>query len=192
MKTKASVAAFFLLLLLLTGCMGIASNPQPTVLQIARPGLVGPHQQQVASLDRTVRDATAVQRFYTAAQALPHPSQYPLPCPNDLGLVYHLTFLAGTSQLQQIDVQPLGCHWVYLSQTDVRQADQSFLNLLAKTIGLPSLIPAGLLPGNLFSSSVFIAHGTGLPETRPHSPLNALAINPFAFIATSRLSKGTS
>jgi len=146
MKSKASAVAF-LLLLLLTGCMGMASNPQPTVLQIARPSLVGYHQQ-VAPLDRNVRDATAVQRLYTAAHALPRPSQYPVPCTNDFGLVYHVTFLAGTSPLQQIDVQPLGCHWVYLSQTDVRRADQSFLNLLAKTIGLPSLIPAGLLPAS--------------------------------------------
>ena len=87
-----------------------------------------------------------MQRLYTAALALPRPSQYPLPCPNDLGLVYHVTFLAGTSQLQQMDVQPLGCTWVYLSQTDVRQGDQSFLTLFADTIGLSSLIPAGLLP----------------------------------------------
>ena len=59
---------------------------------------------------------------------------------------FNLTFLDGTSQLRQIYVHPLGCHWVYLSQTDVRQADQSFLALLAKAIGLPSLIPAGVLP----------------------------------------------
>ena len=146
MKTKASGMAV-LLLLLLTGCMGMASNPQPTVLHVVRPSLVGYHQQ-VAPLDRTARDATTVQRLYAAALALPRPSQYPLPCTNDFGLVYHVTFLAGTSPLQQLDVQPLGCHWVYLSQTDVRRADQSFLTLFAKTIGLPSLIPAGLLPAN--------------------------------------------
>jgi hypothetical protein len=144
MKMKASGMAV-LLLLLLTGCM--ASDPQPTVLHVVRPSLVGYHQQ-MAPLDRTVKDATAVQQLYVAAQALPRPSQYPLPCTNDFGLVYHVTFLAGTSPLQQLDVQPLGCHWVYLSQTDVRRADQSFLTLLAKTIGLPSLIPAGLLPAN--------------------------------------------
>jgi hypothetical protein len=144
MKLKASAVAF-LLLLLLTGCTGTVSNSQPTALQIARPSLTG-SQQQVASLNRTVSNATAVQQLYTAAQALPRPSQYPLPCPNDLGLVYHLTFLAGTSPLQQIDVQPLGCHWVYLKQTDVRRADQNFFTLLAKTIDLSSLIPPGLLP----------------------------------------------
>lgn len=146
MKTKARALAF-LLLLLLTGCMGIASNSHPTVLHVVRPSLVGSHQQ-VAPLDHTVRDAPTVQRLYAAALALPRPSQYPLPCTNDFGLVYHLTFLAGTSQLQQIDVQPLGCNWVYLSQTDVRRADQSFLTLLAKTIGLHSLIPAGLFPAS--------------------------------------------
>ena len=147
MKTKASGVALFLVLLL-AGCMGTAADQEPTLLHVVRPGLVGYHQQQVAPFDRTVRDAAAVQRLYTAALALPRPSQYPLPCTNDWGLVYHLTFLKGTSQLQQMDVQPLGCHWVYLSQTDVRQADQSFLTLLANTIGLPSLIPAGLLPAS--------------------------------------------
>ena len=146
MKTKASAMAF-LLLLLLTGCMGRASTPQPTVLHVVRPVLVGYHQQQVAPFDRTVWDAASVQRLYAAALALPIPQQYPTPCPFDIGPVYHLTFLNGTSQLQQVDVEPLGCHWVYLSQTDVRQADQAFLTLLAHTIGLPSLIPAGLLPG---------------------------------------------
>jgi hypothetical protein len=146
MKTKASGVAF-LLFFLLTGGIGMASHPQPTVLHVIRPSLVG-SRQQVTPLDRTVRDATTVQQLYVAALALPRPSRYPLPCPNDFGLVYHLTFLDGTSQLQQIDVQPLGCHWVYLSQTDVRQADQGFLALLAKAIGLPSLIPAGLLPAS--------------------------------------------
>lgn len=147
MKTKASGIALFLVLLL-AGCMGTAADQEPTLLHVVRPGLVGYHQQQVAPFDRTVRDAAAVQQLYAAALALPRPSQYPLPCTNDWGLVYHLTFLKGTSQLQQMDVQPLGCHWVYLSQTDVRQADQSFLTLLANTIGLPSLIPAGLLPAS--------------------------------------------
>lgn len=142
MRTKASAMTLFLLLLL-AGCMGT----QPTVLHAVRPSLVGSHQQVVPPLDRTVSDAAAVQRLYAAALALVRPSQYPAPCPADFGLVYHVTFLAGTSQLQQMDVYPLGCHWVYLSQADVRQADQAFLTLLAHTMGLPSLIPAGLLPG---------------------------------------------
>ena len=148
MKIQASAIAF-LLVLLLAGCMGTASDPQPTVLptllHVVRPSLVGYHQA-VASLDRTVREAAAVQRLYAGALALPR--QHVHPCPNDFGLVYHLTFLKGTSQLQQMDVLPLGCHWVFLNQTDSRQADQAFLTLLAHTIGLPSLIPAGLLPSS--------------------------------------------
>lgn len=151
MKTKAS-GMIFLLVLLLAGCMGT----QPTVLHVVRPGLVGYQQQVVPPLDRTVSDAAAVQGLYTAALALQSPSQYPLPCPNDLGLVYHLTFLVGTSQLQQMDVQPLGCHWVYLSQTDVRQANQAFLTLLTHTIGLPSLVPAGLLPSSRATGSISV------------------------------------
>lgn len=148
MKTKASGVALFLVLLL-AGCMGTVADREPTLLHVVRPGLVGYHQQQVAPFDRTVRDAAAVQRLYTAALALPRPSHPPVPCTYDWGLVYHLTFLEGTSQLQQMDVQPLNCnHLVNLSQTDVRQTDQSFLTLLANTIGLPSLIPAGLLPAS--------------------------------------------
>lgn len=146
MKTKA-IGLAFLLLLLLTGCMGTASTPKPSILHAVRPSLSRSHQQ-VTPLDQTVRDAPTVQRLYAAALALPRPRQYPLPCPNDFGLVYHLTFLDGMNQLQRIDVQPLGCHWVYLSQTDVRQADQSFLTLLANTIKLPSLIPTGWLPAS--------------------------------------------
>src|SRR5436305_13380984 len=144
MKTKASATAF-LLVLLLAGCMGTVSDPQPMVLHVVRPSLVGYHQP-VPPLDRTVRDAAAVQRLYAVALALPR--QHVHPCPNDFGLIYHLTFLKGASQLQQMDVQPLGCHWVFLGQADSRQADQAFFTLLAHTIGLPSLIPAGLLPSS--------------------------------------------
>ena len=147
MKSKASGIVFFLVFFL-AGCIGTTSGSQPTVLHVVRPSLVGHQQQQVAPFDRTMSDAAAVQRLYTAALALPRPSQYPLPCPDDLGLIYHVTFLEGASQLQQMDVQPLGCHWVYLSQTDVRRADQNFLALLAKTSRLPSLIPVGLLPAS--------------------------------------------
>jgi hypothetical protein len=146
MTIKASGVAFLLFFLLMGG-IGMASHLQPTVLHVIRPSLVG-SRQKVAPLDRTVRDATTVQQVYGAALALPRASKYPLPCPADFGLVYHLTFLDGTSQLQRLDVYPLGCHWVYLSQTDVRQADPGFLALLAKAIGLPSLIPAGLLPAS--------------------------------------------
>jgi len=167
MKTKV-IAMIVCLMLLLAGCLatqptvlyavrqGVSEwvallsqrmGTQPTVLHAVRPSLVGYRQQVVPPFDRTVRDAAAVQRLYAAALALPISSNYGAPCPPDFHLVYHLTFLAGTSQLQQIDVEPLGCSFVFLSQTDVRQADQSFLTLLAHTIGLPRLDPAGLLPG---------------------------------------------
>ena len=64
----------------------MASSPQPSILHVIRPSLDGP-PQQVAPLDRTVRDATTVQQLYVAALALPRPSKYPVPCPNDFGLV---------------------------------------------------------------------------------------------------------
>lgn len=165
MKVKASGIGL-LVLLFLAGCGGTAAAFQPTatrvgtqttapsggaqpnVLQVVRPSLVGYQQQALPSFEKTVSDPAAVQKLYAAALALPRPSQYPLPCPNDMGLKYQLTFLVGTSPLQQMEVQPLGCQWVYLSQTDVRRADQAFLQLLAHTIGLPSLIPAGLLPSS--------------------------------------------
>lgn len=147
MNTKAS-GMVLLLVLFLSGCLGTASGSQPTVLHVVRPRLVGSQQQVVPPFDHTVSDAAAVQQLYAAALVLPRPSQYPLPCPNDWGLIYQLAFLAGTKQLQQMDVQPLGCQWVYLSQTDVRRANQDFLRLLAHTLGLPSLISAGLLPSS--------------------------------------------
>ncbi len=153
---KASGLAL-LVLLFLAGCGGAAvaaqatatqPGSQPTVLQVVRPGLVGYNQQVIPPWNKTVTDAAEVQQLYAAALALPKPSQYPLPCPDDMGLRYQLTFLAGTSPVQQIEMQPMGCQWVYLSQTDVRAGNQTFLQLLAHTIGLPSLVPAGLLPPN--------------------------------------------
>ena len=90
MKIQASAIAF-LLVLLLAGCMGTASDPQPTVLptllHVVRPSLVGYHQA-VASLDRTVREAAALQRLYAGALALPR--QHVHPCPNDFGLPFDL------------------------------------------------------------------------------------------------------
>lgn len=93
-------------------------------------------------------DVAAVQRLYAAALALDSASQYgyPLPCPNDLGLVYRLTFRDGTNPLQRAEVQALGCHWVYLSHSDVRRAHPAFLDSLAKTIGLTLLVPSGWFP----------------------------------------------
>lgn len=146
-----------LLLLFLAGCGGTAAaataptlqaGSQPNALHVARPRLVGYNQQVIAPFDKTVSNAAEAQQLYAAALALPRPSQYPLPCPDDWGLTYQLTFLRGTSPLSQMQAQAMGCQWVYLSQTDVRRGNQSFLQLLAHTIGLPSLIPSGLLPSS--------------------------------------------
>ena len=64
-------------ILLLTGCGTNDSSPsststilKPTVLQVLRPTL---KDYGIPSLDRTVRDATAVQRLYASAYKLPAP-----------------------------------------------------------------------------------------------------------------------
>jgi hypothetical protein len=149
MRTKASVLAFFLLLFL-AGCMNTTttvkttSDPLPTTLHVVRPAVA---EFNITSFKRTVSNTGAVQRLYKAAEALPKVTVLP-PCASGDFLIYNSTFLIGTKTLQEKDVQPTACQFVFIGAKDIRKADQDFLNLFAQTIGLPSLIPAGIGPVN--------------------------------------------
>ena len=60
-------------------------------------------------------------------------------CLNDLGVIYHLDFLQGTTEVQRMNLDPGNCKILYLSQTDLRQASDAFLNLLKQALQLNSL-----------------------------------------------------
>lgn len=116
------------------------SSGAPTVLHVTRtdPSVTN----NIGSLDKTVTDSSAVQNLYTMAHSLPPYStgtSISQNCLNDLGVIYHLTFLQGTSEVQRMNLDPGNCKILYLSQSDLRQASDPFLNLLKEALHLNSL-----------------------------------------------------
>ena len=157
---KRSFWLFFLLLcLLLAACGGSSaarpalpgSNPTtgaatpvpangPTVLHVTRtdPSTTN----NLGPLDQTVTDAQTVQGLYHTALTLPAyavGASISQDCLNDLGVIYHLDFLQGTTEVQRMNLDPGNCKILYLSQSDLRQASDAFLNLLKQALHVTSL-----------------------------------------------------
>jgi len=134
---------FMLPLFLLAACGTMnasqGSTSEPTALHVVRTSS-NRYAMHLASFERTVTDATAVQQLYTAAYALPVAKGI-YHCPKDLGLVYHLTFLHGSTSIQQMDVQATYCQFLEIGNKDGRVTDASFLALFTKTVGITSLYP---------------------------------------------------
>ncbi|SRR5579883_113338 len=136
-----------LLLVLLAACApgsDSAGTAKPTVLHVTRteelPGY------NFAPLDVMIQDVTTVQQIYQTAYALPRLASGMYNCPNGLELIYHLEFLQGDSSVQQMRVDPTGCQLLWIGQNDdVRFANEAFLELLRKALGIPSLVPP--IPG---------------------------------------------
>ena len=93
-------------------------------------------------LDKTITDAQMVQNLYSTAVALP---AFPVgasisqSCLNDTGVIYHLDFQQGGNEVQHMNLDPGNCKILYLSQTDLRQASGTFLNMLQQALQLKSL-----------------------------------------------------
>jgi hypothetical protein len=112
----------------------------PTVLHVTRTDPSATNN--IGPLDKTVTDVQAVRELYQMAQdqlAYPTGSSISQNCLNDLGVVYHLDFLAGTTEVQRMNLDPGQCKILFLSQTDIRQASDAFLHLLQQTLRLNSL-----------------------------------------------------
>lgn len=112
----------------------------PTVLHVTRsdPSTTG----SLGPLDKTVKDAATVQRLYQSALALPKyatEASISQNCLNDLGVIYHLDFLQGSGEVQRMNLDPGNCKILYFSQTDLRQVDDAFLNLLKQALQVNSL-----------------------------------------------------
>jgi hypothetical protein len=104
------------------------TDPSPT-------GNLGP-------LDKTVTDPQAVQNLYHAALALPAyavGSSISQSCLSDTGVIYHLDFLQGNTEVQKMNLDPGDCKILYLSQTDLRQVNDAFLTQIKQAIGVNSL-----------------------------------------------------
>lgn len=133
-----------MLLFLLTGCgtatiIDSSSIVQLTALHVVRPATLN----NVPKFERTVQNATAVQNLFKAAYALPAAPKGVMNCPVDLGIVYHLSFLHGTTLIQEMTLYPTGCTALQIGQdtSNVRSAPYDFQKLVAKMIGLASLVP---------------------------------------------------
>ena len=121
-----------------------ASTPppsgNPTILHVTRTDPSA--NNNIGPLDKTVTDASTVQNLYTMAQKLPaYPTGTSISqsCLNDLGVIYHLDFRQDSSDVQHMNLDPGNCKILYLSQTDLRQASDAFLNLLKQAIQVNSL-----------------------------------------------------
>jgi hypothetical protein len=113
---------------------------EPTVLHVTRtdPSTTN----NLGPLDKTVTDVATVQNLYHMAQTLPaYATQESISqdCLNDLGVVYHLEFLQGSTDVQRMNLDPGNCKILYLSQTDLRQVSNAFLNLFKQAIQVNSL-----------------------------------------------------
>jgi|SRR5579884_2850860 len=142
---KGLVLALLLLLVVFIGgwkmgLIGGKENVGPDVLHVTSSGpLPGYHFTPV---DRTIRDVKSVQQLYNAAYALQtvSPSSHYF-CPLDTGLVYHLTFLHGTTVLQTMDLSATGCQLLHSASLSTRRSTNAFNMELAHMLNRSSLQP---------------------------------------------------
>jgi len=93
-------------------------------------------------LDKTITDTSMVQSLYQKALTLPKyatEASISQSCLNDLGVIYHLDFLQGNTEVQRMNLDPGTCKILYVSQTDLRQVNDTFLNLLKQALQVNSL-----------------------------------------------------
>ena len=137
----ASFLVIALVVVLLGGCGSAmtsigSSAPEPNVLHVVRTTTI---PSDYSAFERTITDAAAVQHLYHTALALSRAPSGIINCPNDIGLVYHLSFQQ-VSLASQMDLDASGCRFLSISKTDIRQTNPAFLTLVAQVIGLPSLL----------------------------------------------------
>lgn len=124
------------------GTVGATPAPAngPTVLHVTRTDPSATNR--LGPLDRTVTDVQTVQNLYNMALKQPAyqtETSISQNCLNDLGVIYHLDFLQNTSEVQHMNLDPGNCKILYLSQTDLRQVSDAFLNLLKQSLQVSSL-----------------------------------------------------
>lgn len=127
---------FFALLLLIASSCGGTSEITPVALHVTRSSPLRP----LPPLNMTITDKKAVQALYQAAYNLPLIDGGTQSCSVDLGIVYHLDFIEDKSTSENMDLQVTGC--LHLTTTQgVRQANNAFLDLVARTIHVNPLVP---------------------------------------------------
>ena len=91
-------------------------------------------------LNITVTDKNVVQQLYQAAYNLPIASSDKRSCPEDTGIVYHLSFSQDPNANDEMDLRPSGC-LILTTQQGSLQENYQFLNLVMKTIHVNPLVP---------------------------------------------------
>ncbi|HEY0754810.1 MAG TPA: hypothetical protein VGD98_12680 [Ktedonobacteraceae bacterium] len=125
-----------------TGSSATTSSPGsgPTILHVTRTDPSATNN--IGPLDKTITDSVMVQQLYSSAQQAPAyatSTSISQSCLNDTGVIYHLDFLQGTSEIQRMNLDPGNCKILYLSQTDLRQASAAFLQMLTQALQVNSL-----------------------------------------------------
>lgn len=116
------------------------ASGDPTVLHVTRTDPSATNN--IGPLDKTITDSATVQDLFSMAKkspAYPTGTSISESCLNDLGVIYHLDFLQGTTEVQRMNLDPGNCKVLYLSQTDLRQASDTFLNRLKEALQVTSL-----------------------------------------------------
>ncbi len=134
------IVLLFAMLLFLSGCGVVnanAASSAPTSLEVTRSSTIP--QNHLPPFSRTITNVGAVQKLYIHAQALPKAGVHNWMCVIGSTVVYHVRFLAGKTVLQQWDMDAIGCYAIVLHKGDLRQPNQAFVSLFAKTIGLAKL-----------------------------------------------------
>jgi hypothetical protein len=141
MKLQAICISLFLLLLI-SGCAvgqaGQSSTTEPTMLRIVRVN-TNPYMTQYPPLKETIRDAAVVQHIYQEAYTLPQAPRET--CLLGTGsLIYQLYFFRGKTLLKEMNFGVIGCQFLQLSKTDIRDSNSQFDLLLRQTLHLNSLV----------------------------------------------------
>lgn len=116
------------------------SANEPTMLHITRTDLAATNS--LGPLDKMITDVATVQKLYQMGLALPaYATQNSISqsCMNDYGLIYHLEFLRGSTEVQLMNLDPSSCQVLYVSQTDLRQVNSAFLTYFKQAVQVSSL-----------------------------------------------------
>jgi hypothetical protein len=128
------------------GTRATSSSQSNMVLTVTRTPL---GSSTPVTFDKTVTNASAVQRLYRAALALPKAGGQSCPTTTE-GYVrqdYHLAFQEGSSYLLPMTLRDWGCGNLFVGSDDVRGAndvrrtDETFMDLFAQTM---SVAPSAL------------------------------------------------
>jgi len=140
-RSRRSRGALLLLLALAALATGCASAAEagasaPDTLQVTRTSAFP--ENHIPALERSIHNAITVSALYAAVRALPSAPKGIVHCPADFGVQYHLTFLRDNTPLLQATADASGCRWLRLGSNDVRQTNDTFWSLLARTLGVPA------------------------------------------------------